>query len=122
MRSILVAILIIVTVGCDLNPETRTRITFVNNTDSHICYYSDVISRVPENCLEVKPGKKSVRISCSSGERVDTAGTTVVLTDGPGGREIYSKGALCTEWTESGGQIVIEQSGDGFVITDSLRD
>jgi hypothetical protein len=121
MRSILVAIVIIGVIGCGLNAETRTKITFVNNTDSPICYYNIGAPREPAYCTTIEPNRtKSLRISCSSAERVDTAGTTVVLTEGPDDREIYRQGARCIEWTESGGEIVIEQTGDRLVVTDNL--
>jgi hypothetical protein len=109
--------------ACDLDPETTTKITVVNYTDSLICYFNAIGEQTPENCGEIEPGDKETwRISCSSGQRVDTAGTTAVLTAGPGGREIYRRGARCTEWSDSGGQIVVDHTGSRFVVVDSLPD
>jgi hypothetical protein len=115
---VLIAVIVLVS-ACDLNPETTTKITVVNYTDSPICYFNALAEQVPENCGEIKPrGKETWRISCSSGERVETAGTTAVLT--AGGREIYRRGARCVDWSDSGGQIVVDQTRSRFVVVDSL--
>jgi hypothetical protein len=119
---VLIAVIVLVS-ACDFDPETTTKITIVNYTDAPICYFNAIAEQAPENCGEIEPrGKETWRISCSSGQRVDTAGTTVVLTAGPRGREIYRRGARCTQWSDSGGQIVVDYTGSRFVVVDSLPD
>jgi hypothetical protein len=123
MRSILVALLlgcVIVFSACWLN-ENEVKLTFVNSSDSLLCFnLNSWIAASGDFCNEVKARDTSVwRPGCSpSGDQP----ITVVLSVGPGGREIYNRTATCNEWEESGAKFTIEQRGDELVVTDSLPD
>ncbi len=123
MRSVLVASLlgcVIVFSACWLN-ENEVKMTFVNESDVGLCFnLSSSSAATGDFCGEVKARGKSVwRPGCSpSGDQP----ITVVLSVGPGGREIYNRTATCNEWEESGAKFTIEQRGDELVVTDSLPD
>ncbi len=123
MRSILVALLlgcVIVFSACWVN-ENEVKLTFVNESDVGLCFnLSSSSAATGDFCGEVKAQGKSVwRPGCSpSGDQP----ITVVLSVGPGGREIYNRTATCNEWEESGAKFTIEQRGDELVVTDSLQD
>ena len=123
MRSILVALLlgcVIVFSACWVN-ENEVKLTFVNESDVGLCFnLSSSSVATGDFCGEVKARGKSVwRPGCSpSGDQP----ITVVLSVGPGGREIYNRTATCNEWEESGAKFTIEQRGDELVVTDSLQD
>jgi hypothetical protein len=106
----------------DLTPDTETTLTFVNNTDSLICYFpNSAEAAAGEFCGEVKPRKQTVsRAICASGRKIDTAATTVVLTVGVQGREIYNRTATCKQWSDSHAKFIIDQREGEFVVTDSL--
>ena len=121
MRSILVALLlgcVIVFSACWLN-ENEVKLTFVNESDVGLCFnLSSSSAATGDFCGEVKARGKSVwRPGCS---RPGEEPITVVLSVGPGGREIYNRTATCNEWEESGAKFTIEQRGDELVVTDSL--
>ena len=123
MRPILVALLlgcVIVFSACWVN-ENEVKLTFVNESDVGLCFnLSSSSAATGDFCGEVKARGKSVwRPGCSpSGDQP----ITVVLSVGPGGREIYNRTATCNEWEESGAKFTIEQRGDELVVTDSLPD
>ena len=123
MRPILVALLlgcVIVFSACWLN-ENEVKMTFVNESDALLCFnLSSSAAATGDFCGEVKARDTSVwRPGCSpSGEHP----ITVVLSVGPGGREIYNRTATCNEWEDSGAKFTIEQRGDELVVTDSLPD
>ena len=123
-RYIVALILVMaITASTACEGETTTKITVVNYTDSPICYFHDLLRDAPENCEEIKArDKRTFHIQCTSGGRDDTAGTTALLKAGPSGRKIYEKGARCIDWSDSGGQIVVDQTGSRFVVVDSLPD
>ena len=124
MRSILVALLLgslIVFAACWLIDGNTVKMTFVNDSDSGLCFnLSSSAAASGDFCGEVKARDTSVwRPGCSpSGEQR----LTVVLSIGPGGREIYNRTATCNDWEESGAKFVIVQRGDELVVTDSLPD
>ncbi len=124
MRSILIALLlgsVIVFAACWLIDGNTVKMTFVNDSDALLCFnLSSSAAATGDLCGEVKARDTSVwRPGCSpSGEHP----ITVVLSVGPGGREIYNRTATCNEWEESGAKFTIEQRGDELVITDSLQD
>ena len=122
MRSVVLSVCALAILSaCDLTPDTQAKLTFVNNTDTVMCYYPDAADPTGEDCGEVRERKETVwRPKCASGRRVDTAGTTVVLTVGRGGREIYNRTATCKLWNVSGGRIVIDQRNGEFIVTDAL--
>ncbi len=121
MRSVFIALLlgsIIVLSACWLN-ENEVKMTFVNSSDSLLCFnLSSSSAATGDFCGEVKARGKSVwRPGCSpSGDQL----ITVVLTVGPGGREIYNRTATCNEWEDALATFIIKQSGDELVVSDSL--
>ena len=123
MRPILVALLlgcVIVFAACWLS-ENRVKLSFVNDSDELLCFnLSSADAAGGDYCDEVRPRRTSVwRPECSpSGNQP----LTVVLSLGPGGREVYNRTATCNEWEASGAKFTIEQRGDEFVVTDSLPD
>ena len=122
MRSILVALLLgslIVFAACWLIDGNTVKMTFVNESDVGLCFnLSSSSAATGDFCGEVKARGKSVwRPGCSpSGDQP----ITVVLSVGPGGREIYNRTATCNEWEASGAKFTIEKRGDELVVTDSL--
>ncbi len=121
MRSILVALLLgslIVAVGCldEALGERRIKLTFVNSTDSLLCFNSYGV----DFCNEVTPRDTSIwRPGCGlAGEQR----LTFFLSTREGRREIYRRTATCNEWEDSGGTFIIKQPGDEFIVTDSLQD
>ncbi len=101
--------------------EDTVKMTFVNESDALLCFNrSSSSAATGDFCNEVKARGKSVwRPGCSpSGEQP----LTVVLSVGPGGREIYNRTATCNEWEESGAKFTIEQRGGQLAVTDSLPD
>ena len=123
MRPVLVASLlgaIIVFAACWLN-DNDVKLTFVNSSDSLLCFESSSASAARGNiCEEVKPRGTTVwRPGCSpSGDQL----VPVVLTVGQGGREIYNRTATCNEWEDALATFIIKQSGDELVVSDSLPD
>src|SRR3972149_2129167 len=126
MGSILVALLLgglIVGVGCldEALGERHIKLTFINSSDSLLCFnLSSAEAARGDSCGEVKSRRTSVwrpRCSPSGSEPL-----TVVLSLGPGGREVYNRTATCDEWEASGAKFTIEQRGDELVVTDSLPD
>lgn len=121
-RGVFIALLlgsIIVLAAC-LN-EKDVKLTFVNSSDSLLCFnLSSSAAATGDFCGEVKARDTSVwRPGCSpSGDQL----RTVVLTVGPGGREIYNRTATCNEWENALATFTIKQSGDELVVTDSLPD
>lgn len=99
----------------------QAKLTFVNESDARLCF--NVEQPSPEYCNDVKPHGTSVwRPGCGYGERAEERNATAVLTVAETGREIYKRTATCKEWNESGGRIVIEESGGELIVTDSLPD
>src|SRR3990172_13168357 len=103
MRPILVGLVfgcVIVFVACWLS-ENRVKMTFVNDSDALLCFnLSSAEAARGDSCGEVKSRGTSVwRPGCSpSGSEP----LTVVLSLGPGGREVYNRTATCDEWEASG--------------------
>ena len=111
MRPILVALLLgCVTVFAACLRESTIKLTFVNESDSDLCFNLSLADATTFGfCGEVKPRGTTVwRPECSpSGEQP----LTVVLTGRPERRQIYSRTATCNEWEESGAKFTIEQPG-----------
>ncbi len=126
MRAILVALLLgsVTFFAACLDSGEQVKLTFVNDSDSRLCFnLSSAGAARGDTCSEVKPRGTSIwRPGCGYGTDAERNPLTVVLTVGPGGREIYNRTALCNEWEESGARFTIEQRGDEFVVTDSLQD
>jgi hypothetical protein len=96
--------------------DTRIELTVNNNTDSSLCYYE--VQPFEGFCPQVMPHLKAkFATACVRGG--DTL-TPIVLTDGPGGREIYKAAATCRDWKQSGATITVEKPGGQFVVTDRL--
>jgi len=94
--------------------DTRVELTVDNNTDSPLCYYE---AQPFENfCPQAMPHTKA-RFATACVRGAETV-TVIVLTDGPGGREIYRTSAACRDW--SGATVTVEKSGGEFVVTDTL--
>jgi hypothetical protein len=124
MRPILVALLlgsVIVFSACWLIDGQTVKMTFVNETDSLLCFnLSSAAAARGEFCDEIKSHGTSVwRPECGQAGKQPL---TVVLSLGPGGREIYNRTATCNEWEASGARFTIERRGDELVVTDSLPD
>jgi len=103
-------------VACNAFPPAPIKLTFVNETDSLLCYGSSSADAA-SGCQEVKARRTTVwRPGCGTTGKLPMS---VVLTLGQGGAEVYNRTATCNEW-DSGGKFVIEQAGDDFVVTDSL--
>ena len=102
-------------------PRERVDLTFVNATESLLCYYpSSTDAAGSDTCPEVKPSARTVwRPSCGH-QDTDKVPLTVVLTIAPNGRVIYDRTAACGEWRRAYATFIIEQRGDQFVVTDSL--
>ncbi len=121
MRSVFIALLlgsIIVLAACWYN-DNDVKLTFVNSSDSLLCFrLSSAGAARVDFCDEVKPRGRSAWIpGCSpSGDQP----ITVVLTVGPGGREIYNRTATCNEWEDALATFIIKQRGDELVVSDSL--
>ena len=121
MHPILIALLlgcVIVFSACWLN-ENEVKLTFVNSSDALLCFnLSSAAAARGEYCDEVKPRGTTAWIpGCSpSGDQL----ITVVLTVGPGGREVYNRTATCNEWEDALATFIIKQSGDEFFVADSL--
>jgi hypothetical protein len=116
MVWVLVAVVMIGGLAC-LHEAPRNKLTFVNETDSLLCFNrtSEAAAR-GDVCSELPADETTVwRPGCGEFDM-----QPVVLTVGRGGPEIYKKTVSCDEWEESGGRIVIEQRGDKLVVTDSL--
>ena len=122
MRSILVAPLLgFLFIGpCCAIECFHFRVEFVNNTDSLLCCEGapGQYGQFSDRCLNrIEPQGTTVwRPECESGGDY----STVRLTVGARGREIYDRTATCGEWKASGGTFIIEQDGDEFVVADSL--
>ena len=122
MRPILVALLlgsIIVFAACVR--EDTVKMTFVNESDALLCFnLSSAAAARSDTCGEVKPSGTTVwRPECGqAGEQP----LTVVLSVGPGEREIYNRTATCNEWEDALATFIIRQSGDELVVSDSLPD
>ncbi len=122
MRPTLVALLlgcVIILAAC--LTENEVKMTFVNESDALLCFnLSSSSAATGDFCGEVKARDTSVwRPGCSpSGEQP----LTVVLSVGPGGREIYNRTATCNEWEDAGATFIIKERGDEFIVTDSLQD
>jgi hypothetical protein len=120
-RGVFIALLlssIIVLAACLYN-DNDVKLTFVNSSDSLLCFnLSSSAAATGDFCGEVKPRGTTAWIpGCSpSGDQL----ITVVLTVGPGGREVYNRTATCNEWEDALATFVIKQSGDEFFVADSL--
>src|SRR3990172_11023868 len=102
MRPILVGLVfgcVIVFAACWLS-ENRVKMTFVNDSDALLCFnLSSPAAARGDTCGEVKPRGTSVwRPECGQAGQQPL---TVVLSLGPGGREIYNRTATCNEWEAS---------------------
>ena len=121
MRSVFITLLlgsIIVFAACWLS-ENDVKLTFINSSDSLLCFnLSSSAAATGDFCGEVKPRGTTAWIpGCSpSGDQP----ITVVLTVGPGGREVYNRTATCNEWEDALATFIIKQSGDELVVSDSL--
>jgi len=94
-------------------------ITIVNRTASKICWYeSEKEVGNPKWCADVQPGQ-TVEYStiCTSDWQ-----QLVLLTIGAYGPQIYKRSATCGEWEQSGARVTVTQSGEEFIVTDSLPD
>jgi len=113
----LLVISIIAFVACF--PAPPVKLTFVNQSDSLLCFdLSSAGAARDDICDKVKPHARTVwRPECGQAGKQPL---TVVLTLGQGGTEVYNRTATCDEWKDSGGKFMIEQRGDGVIVTDSL--
>jgi hypothetical protein len=121
-RAALVGLLLILGtlfVACD----PGIGITFVNNTDSRLCFYESDFETPSLNDLD--PGLcnridahetiGSMSVLCTSDDT-----KWVILTLGVRGREIYARSATCGEWEDSGATVSIEKVDGEFVVSDGL--
>ena len=119
-RGVIITLLIaILAVFAACLSENEVKMTFVNESDALLCFnLSSEYGASGDFCDKIKPRATSVwRPGCStSGERP----VTVVLTVGPGGREVYNRTATCNEWEDALATFIIKQSGDELVVSDSL--
>ncbi len=120
MRSVFIALLLgstIIFAACLI--EKDVKLTFLNSSDSLLCFnLSSVDAATGDTCSEIKPRGTSVwRPGCSP---AGSEPLTVVLTVGPGGREVYNRTATCNEWEDAMATYIIEQRGGELVVTDSL--
>jgi hypothetical protein len=104
------------------NDGSLVNFKFDNKTDSLVCAHSNAASAASgQSCSEVKPRKTTVWSSeCLPGEDRDRTLVTMVLTVGVKGRAIYNRTATCKQWNDLGASIIIDQTGDRFIIKDSL--
>ena len=120
-RSMVWVLVVIVMIGnyACLYEAPRTKFTFVNETDSLLCFNrTSEAAATGDSCAELPAHKTTVwRPGCG-----ELGMQPVVLTVGRGGPEIYKTTALCDEWEESGARIVIEQRGDEYVVIDGLSE
>ena len=132
MRSVLVASLLgfaIVLIACGLtSPDERhIKLTFVNSTDSLLCFNSYEV----DFCATITPRDTSIwRPGCGlAGEQRLTFFLSTregrrefYRSTREGRREIYRRTATCNEWEDAGATFIIKQRGDELVVTDSLPD
>jgi len=122
MRFVLTALLFVclASAGCDAFRHSEVKVTFLNSTDSLLCF--DLSSPADTTfCDEVKPrGKTTWRPGCGYGAPDEVFDLTVVLTVASDRREIYSRTANCKVWNDAHATVIIKQVGDQFVVADSL--
>ena len=105
--------------GCDTVRHSEVKMTVLNTTDFLICYH---LSEGETGCsAEIKPNDKTTwRPGCGYGAKDEAFDSTVILIVASDGHEIYNRTANCKEWNDAHGTLIIKQSGDEFVVTDSL--
>ncbi|MEX0800619.1 MAG: hypothetical protein WD379_05325 [Dehalococcoidia bacterium] len=93
--------------------------TFINESDSLLCFnLSSAAAARGDTCGEIEPRGTTIwRPECGQAGKQPL---TVVLSVGPGGREVYNGTVTCKEWEDSGAKFMIEQRGDELLVTDSL--
>ena len=118
--AILVIGAVSVLAACGFGERAEVVLSFANNSDSLICVYPDTPGLGASTCPEVRPGKKGTWGSECVPDNLHLSPVTVVLTVGLGGKVIYKRTAMCSEWIESGAEIEIDQTDGKFVVTVSL--
>jgi len=109
-------------IACFLTSE-EVRFTFDNRTGSLLCVYANPGDASADRCLnDVEPQDhdRDWIVGCGDGPHADNARIWVILTDGPGGREIYNRTEECRVWQDSDRSFTIEKSGDEMFVTDPL--
>jgi len=120
-RAALVGLLLILGtlfVACD----PGIGITFVNNTDSMLCFYESEFETPRLNDLD--PGRCN-RLEAQERVTYDTICQSdwlkwVLLKEDVAGPLIYARSATCGQWEDSGATVTIEEVDGEFVVTDSL--
>ncbi len=95
--------------------------TFDNRTDAVLCEYGSLNQAAAETCrAELEPQTETRWGRDCDAQR--SRPITMIIAVKQGGRQIYNRTATCGEWQDSDRRFVIEQEGDGFIVTDSLPD
>jgi len=97
--------------------------TFDNRTGSLLCLYASPEDASTGRCLnelEARDHDRKLIVGCGDGPQADSAPISVIMTVGPGGREIYNRTAECQVWQDLDRAFVIEQRGDEFSVTGPL--
>lgn len=123
--TVFLASVLVVVAGCGLlSTQEHVDFRFDNRTESVLCYSPSTESAVAARCLQEVEPQAVTKWSpgCGYGSRDFTRSDpiTVILTVKESGQRIYNRAAPCQVWRDSDRIFVIEQDGDGFVVTDSL--
>jgi hypothetical protein len=120
-RATLVGLLLIfgvLLVACD----PGIGITFVNNTDSQLCFYESDFEKPtmndldPDRCNRLEAQERVTYSTLCLSDRLKW----VLLKEDVAGPLIYARSATCGEWEDSGATVTIEEVDGEFVVTDSL--
>jgi len=100
-------------VACD--PGIGLKI--VNNTDSRLCWYEfERDGDDPASCSSIEPGESPRFSVICTNEMI----TTVVLTVGTNGPEIYAREATCGEWKRAGATVTVSKRAGQYVVEDGF--
>lgn len=117
----LAIIAVVVLTGCFGPPRERLDLTFINSSESDLCYHRSMAdANGSDACPEVPASGKTVwRPSCGRND-TDPLPFTVVLTDKVDGHIVYNRTATCGEWRGARATFIIKQVDDELLVTDSL--
>jgi hypothetical protein len=119
----LLIVVCITAAGC--RESSVVELTMVNSTDEILCYQPWVEPggpTRPPTCEVILLASDTTSTRQECGGSGDASTLRVVLTVGFLGPRIYNGQATCDAWTESGAEIIIDEEGGEFLVTDSLPD
>jgi hypothetical protein len=99
--------------------EPTVRLTFINETEAELCHHVSPENVVRDDlCADIDADGTTVwRPECGAAGKQPLP---VLLTVRHTEHVIHSATATCDEWTASGGEILIQQRGGEFIVTDNL--